>query len=133
MVLHQRLLILALLLVHQTDIVVACCHIQRVLAKHPDLDLEAFLSDWKLAAELVRVRPILLVPTSWWSQDTQSMVPEFESAGWWQKLAAEMQCVEYVKCGETKELPKFDVGQKGIGGWCTFCQRKKTEKRAQLD
>jgi len=60
-------------------------------------------------------------------------VPEFESAGWWQKPAAEMRCVECVKCGETKELPKFDVGQKGIGGWCTLCQRKETEKRAQLE
>ena len=44
------------------------------------------------------------------------MVPEFESAGWWQKPAAEMQCVECVNCGETKKLPKFDVGQKDIGG-----------------
>ena len=68
------------------------------------------LPDGKLATKLEQVRPILLVQASWWSQCTQSMAPEFESAGWWQNPAAGMQCVEYVKCGETKELPKFDVG-----------------------
>ena len=52
------------------------------------------LPDGKLAAKLGKVRPILLVSASWWSQCTQSMVPEFEIARWWQKPAAEMQCVE---------------------------------------
>ena len=42
------------------------------------------LPDGKLTTKLVKVRPILQVPASWWSQGTQSMVPEFESAGWWQ-------------------------------------------------
>ena len=55
------------------------------------------LPNGKLATKLVKVRPFLLVPASWWSQSTQSMVPEFESAGWWQKQAAEMRCVECVK------------------------------------
>ena len=74
------------------------------------------LPDWKLAAQLANVRPILLVPASWWSQCIQSAVPEFENAEWWQKPVAEMQYVECGKCGETKELPKFSRGQKGIGG-----------------
>ena len=42
------------------------------------------LPDGKLAAKLEQVRPILLVPASWWSQCTQSMVPEFESTSWYQ-------------------------------------------------
>ena len=69
------------------------------------------LSDGKpLAARLERFRPILLVPAFWWSQCDQPVVPEFESAGWWKKSVADMQCVGCVRCGETKELPKFDVG-----------------------
>ena len=68
------------------------------------------LPDGKLAAKLVNVRPVLLVPASWWSQCNQPVMPEFESAGWWQKPGKAMRCVECGKCGETKELLKFNMG-----------------------
>ena len=60
------------------------------------------LSDRQLVDRLVRDRPILLIPASWWSEHK----PEFESEGWWQKPTRRIQCEQCRKCKETKELSK---------------------------
>jgi len=59
---------------------------------------------------------VLLLPGSWHQ-------PEFESAGWWQKLTRRAWCKQYARCGIVKEFDKdFHKMQLGRGGECLACK-----------
>jgi len=74
------------------------------------------LLDWQLADRFDRDRPVLLLPGSWWSEQHE---PEFESAGWWQKLL----CKQCARCGVVKEYGKdFHEMQLGRVGECLACK-----------
>jgi len=78
------------------------------------------LSDWHLADRFDRDRPVLLLPVSWWSGQHE---PEFESAGWWQKLTCPAWCKQCARCGIVKEYGKdFHKMQLGRGGECLSCK-----------
>jgi len=59
------------------------------------------LLDWQLADRINRDRPVLLLPGSWWIGQHE---PEFESAGWWQKLTRRAWCKQCARCRIVKEL-----------------------------
>ena len=78
------------------------------------------LSDWQLADRFYKDRPVLLLPGSWWSGQHE---PEFESAGWWQKLTRRAKCKQCAQCGVVKEFDKdFHKMQRGRGGRCLACK-----------
>ena len=58
-------------------------------------------SDWQLANRFDKDRPVLLLPGSWWGGQHG---PEFESAGWWQKLTRRAWCKQCARCRIVKEL-----------------------------
>ena len=75
---------------------------------------------WQLADGFDRDRPVLLLPGSWWSGQHK---PEFESAGWWQKLTRRAWCKQCARCGIVKEYGKdFHQMQLGRGGECLACK-----------
>jgi len=74
------------------------------------------LSDWQLADKFDKDRPVLLLPSSWWSGQHE---PEFESAGWWQKPTRRAKCKQCAQCGVVMEFGKdFHNTQLGRGGRC---------------
>jgi hypothetical protein len=78
------------------------------------------LVDWQLADRLDRDKPVLLLPSSWWSGQHE---PEFESARWWQKPTRRAWCKQCAKCGIVKEVGKdFHKMQLGQGGECLACK-----------
>jgi len=78
------------------------------------------LLDWQLTDGFDRDRPVLLLPGSWWSEQHE---PEFESAGWWQKLTRQAWCKQCARCGIVEEFGKdFDKMQLGRGGKCSACK-----------
>ena len=78
------------------------------------------LVDWQLADRLVRDKPVLLLPGSWWSGQHK---PEFESAGWWQKPTRRTWCKQCARCEIVKEFHKdFHEMQLGRGGKCLACK-----------
>ena len=84
------------------------------------------LSDRQLVDRLVRDRPILLIPASWWSEHK----PGFESEGLWQKPTRRIQCKQCEKCEETKKLSKqfFHEDQWGQRGKCKWCKGGKLKE-----
>jgi len=78
------------------------------------------LLDWQLTDRFDRDRPVLLLPDSWWSGQHK---PEFESAGWWQKLTRRAWCKQCERCGIVKEFVKdFHKMQLGRGGEYLACK-----------
>ena len=72
------------------------------------------LLDWQLADRFNRDRPVLLLPGSWWSGQHE---PEFEIAGWWQKLTRRAWREQCARCRIIKEFGKdFHKMQLGRDG-----------------
>jgi len=79
------------------------------------------LLDWQLVDRFDRDRPVLLLLGSWWSGQHE---PEFESAGWWQRLTRRGWCEQCAQCGVmVKDFGKdFHKTQMGRGGRCSACK-----------